>query len=71
MMPKGYREWARKNIGEDVDVNDDESSLRDAFAMQAMNAIIISNNADISVMGLGAAIDAYNIADKMLEARKK
>ncbi len=47
-----------------------EENLRDNFATSAINAIIAGNNADISAMGLGAAKDAYMVADAMMEARK-
>ena len=46
-------------------------SLRDHFAIQAMNALIIGNGADISALNIGAAMDAYNVADHMLEIRAK
>jgi len=45
-------------------------SLRDYFAAQAIAAIIIGNDADVSAMTVGAAKDAYAVADAMLEARK-
>jgi len=46
-----------------------EKTLRDQFAGSAINAIIVGNNADGSALGLGAAKDAYDIADVMLAAR--
>ena len=44
-------------------------SLRDYFAAKAMQAIITGNNADESALGIGAAHDAYAVADAMLAAR--
>lgn len=44
-------------------------SLRDYFAAKAMAAIIVGNNADVSSLMLGAARDAYAVADYMLKAR--
>ncbi len=46
-------------------------TLRDYFAAKAMQAIVIGNNADISVMGSGCAIDSYALADAMLAERAK
>ena len=43
--------------------------LRDYFAGQAIAAIIIGNDADECTIGLGAAKDAYAVADAMMEAR--
>ena len=51
------------------EVEEEQKKLRDQFAMQAMNAIIIGNNADDCAICLGAAKDAYDMADYMLEAR--
>jgi hypothetical protein len=45
-------------------------TLRDYFAAKAMQAIITGNNADECCMGLGAAKDAYVVADAMLAARE-
>ena len=45
-------------------------TLRDYFAAKAMQAIITGNNADECCMGLGAAKDAYAVADAMLAARE-
>lgn len=49
-------------------------SLRDFFAAQAMNAMIIANHADICVIGrdgsIGMSKDAYIIADSMLKIRE-
>ena len=56
--------WEQSSRSPDV-------SLRDHFAMQAMNAIIIGNNADICVMGEGAAKDAYKAADAMMTIRQE
>lgn len=44
-------------------------TLRDYFAAKAMAAIIIGNGADGSTLTLGAAKDAYAVADAMLAAR--
>jgi len=44
-------------------------TLRDYFAAKAMQAIITGNNADHCTLGIGAARDAYNVADAMLAAR--
>jgi hypothetical protein len=46
-------------------------SLRDYFAAKAMQAIVTGNNADECSLGLGAAKDAYAVADAMLVARSK
>lgn len=50
-------------------------SLRDAIAISAMNAIIIGNNADASVLSkngsIGMAKDAYIVADTMLKIREQ
>ena len=59
-----------RHVGE-LTVVDGGMTLRDYFAAKAMQAIIIGNNADISVMGLGAMKDAYAVADRMLLARNK
>ena len=45
-------------------------SLRDWFAGQALSAIIIGNRADSSSLTIGAAKDAYSVADAMLAARE-
>lgn len=45
-------------------------TLRDYFAAKAMQAIIIGNDADEGALGLGAAKDAYAMADAMLAARE-
>lgn len=45
-------------------------TLRDYFAAKAMQAIIIGNDADECALGLGAAKDAYAMADRMLAARE-
>ncbi|WP_213941220.1 hypothetical protein [Pseudomonas sp. dw_612] len=45
-------------------------TLRDYFAAKAIQAIITGNNADECCMGLGAAKDAYVVADAMLAARE-
>lgn len=45
-------------------------TLRDYFAAKAMAAIIIGNNADLAALTVGAAQDAYAMADAMLEARE-
>ncbi len=55
----------------DVQITDGGMTLRDYFAAKAMQAIIIGNNADISVIGIGAMKDAYNVADNMLLVRNK
>lgn len=47
-----------------------KENMRDTFAVAAMNAIIIGNNADECALGIGAAKDAYNVADAMLKARE-
>lgn len=44
-------------------------SLRDYFAAKAMQAIITGNKADECALGIGAAHDAYAMADAMLTAR--
>lgn len=46
-------------------------SLRDYFAIHAMSAIIIGNEADECVTdgSLGAAKDAYAVADAMIKVR--
>lgn len=44
-------------------------SVRDYFAAKAMQAIIIGNGADECALGLGAAKDAYAMADHMLAQR--
>ncbi|MBP0948909.1 hypothetical protein JTA33_00405 [Pseudomonas sp. 20GA0080] len=44
-------------------------TLRDYFAAKAMQAIIEGNGADECSLGLGAAKDAYAVADAMLAAR--
>lgn len=46
-------------------------TLRDYFAAKAIQAIIIGNSADECVMGIGAAKDAYAVADAMLAAREE
>lgn len=52
-------------------------SLRDYFAMSAMNAMIIGNKTQdctytVGKQGaIGVAHDAYNIADAMLKNRKE
>lgn len=55
-------------------------SLRDQFAGQAIQAIIIATTQDLlarkeptylSGLELGLAQEAYNVADAMLEARKQ
>lgn len=46
-------------------------TLRDYFAAKAMQAIIIGNGADECALGLGAAKDAYAMADAMLAARER
>lgn len=46
-------------------------TLRDYFAVKAMAAIVIGNNADICTMGAGCAADAYGLADAMLAERAK
>lgn len=43
--------------------------LRDYFAAKAMQAIIIGNRADECALGIGAAKDAYAVADAMLAVR--
>ena len=45
-------------------------TLRDYFAAKAMQGIIIGNGADECALGLGAAKDAYAMADAMLAARE-
>jgi hypothetical protein len=45
-------------------------TLRDYFAAKAIQAIIIGNGADECAMGIGAARDAYIVADAMLSARE-
>lgn len=45
-------------------------TLRDYFAAKAMQAIIIGNDADECALGLGAAKDAYAMADHMLAQRE-
>jgi hypothetical protein len=44
-------------------------TLRDYFAAKAMQGIIIGNRADESALTIGAAKDAYAVADAMLRAR--
>lgn len=44
-------------------------TLRDYFAAKAMQAIIAGNSADECSLGIGAAKDAYAVADAMLAAR--
>jgi hypothetical protein len=44
-------------------------TLRDYFAAKAMLGIIIGNRADESALTIGAAKDAYAVADAMLRAR--
>jgi hypothetical protein len=66
------RQTRRAKVGDAIEaytVATGGMSLRDWFAGQAMNAIIIGNRADICVHNLGAAKDAYIIADYMLAAR--
>lgn len=46
-------------------------NLRDYFAAKAMQAIIIGNGADECALGIGAAKDAYAMADAMLAAREQ
>ena len=46
-------------------------SLRDYFAAKVLSAIIIGNQASDSCMGIGVAMDAYAVADAMLEARER
>ena len=46
-------------------------TLRDYFAAKALQAIIIGNCADECAMGIGAARDAYAVADAMLAAREE
>lgn len=46
-------------------------SLRDYFAAKAMQAIIIGNEAHLSSLGAGMAMDAYAVADAMLAERNK
>lgn len=46
-------------------------SLRDYFAAKAMQAIIAGNDADECSLGLGAAKDAYAVADAMIAVRNE
>ena len=49
-----------------------EEGLRDSFAGSALNALILANEGcDTACTGLGICLDAYNIADNMIEARIK
>lgn len=45
----------------------DEAANRDAFAMQAMNALLIVHGVDMLYADI--ADDAYDMADKMMTAR--
>lgn len=47
-----------------------EDKLRDQFAMQALNALIISRNSGLMRPHNYTAEEAYEIADYMMKARK-
>lgn len=57
-IPKQYRKAA-------------DMSLRDHFAIEIMKSMIVGNNADIAMISPGAAVDAYRLADYMIEESKK
>ena len=46
-------------------------SLRDYFAAKALSAIIMGNHGSEPSLGIYVAMDAYAVADAMLEARER
>lgn len=60
-VPKSGTDWLDEMITE---------SLRNDFAGQALQAIIIGNKAHECVMGAGAAKDAYGCSDAMIKLGK-
>jgi len=53
----------------DLPISSEGVNLRDWFAGKAMCALIVANEGDACALGLGAARDAYAVADAMLTAR--
>jgi hypothetical protein len=71
ILESEFRAIIERRLENMIPLNEPALSLRDEFAMRAMQALLIHWDSEIEVSTAGVAQMAYDMAEAMMEQREK